>query len=85
MSTFKSLFSAQRFGKLVYKKKHFKRRNLTENGQTRTVSKFVAKSRIATDPYHPMEMAYKNGKIRVLFYLQRFNNLNVPTNVTLVG
>ena len=85
MSTFKSLFSAQRVGKLVYEKKHFKRRKLTENGQTRTVSMFVGKSRIVCDPDHPMEMAYKNGNIRVLFYLQRFNNLNVPTNVTLVG
>ena len=85
ITTFKSLFSAQRVGKLVYKKKHFKRRKLTKNGQTRTVSKFVGKSRIVCDPDHPMEMAYKNGNIRVLFYLQRFNNFNVPANVTLVG
>ena len=85
MSTFKSLFSAQRVGKLVYEKKHFKRRKITENGQTRVISKFVGRSRIVCDPEHPFKMAYKNGNIRILFYLQKFNNLNIPTNVSLVG
>ena len=85
MSTFKSLFSAQRVGKYVYEKKHFKRRKITENGQTRVISKFVGRSRIVCDPEHPFKMAYKNGNIRILFYLQKFNNLNIPTNVSLVG
>ena len=85
MSTFKSLFSAQRVGKLVYEKKHFKRRKITENGQTRVISKFVGRSRIVCDPEHHFKMAYKNGNIRILFYLQNFNNLNIPTNVSLVG
>ena len=86
MSTFKALFSPQRVGKVVFEKKNFKRSKvILEDGQTKKISKFVGKSKILCDPDHPAKFIYKNGNIRLIFFLQKYNNLNVATNVTLVG
>ena len=67
------------------KKRHFKRSKIMENGQLKTISKFVGRSKIVCDPDHIMRFIYQNGNIRLLFYLQKFNKLSIPTNVTLVS
>ena len=85
MSTFKALFSPQRVGKLVYEKRHSKRCKIMENGQPKTISKFVGKSKIVCDPDHIVKFSYQNGNIRLFFYLQKFNNLSIPTIITLVS
>ena len=52
MSTIKSLFSPQRVGKVIFEKKHFKRRKVMEDWKARTTSKFIGKSRVLCDPDH---------------------------------
>ena len=56
-----------------------------EDGEVRKISKFIGKSRVLCDPDHSVKIIYKNGNIRLMFFLQKFNNLNVPTNASLVG
>ena len=85
MSTLKALLSPQRVGRVVYEKKHFRRSKFMENGKQRVVSKFVGRSRLLCDPEYPVKIIYKNGNIRLTIFIQKFNNLNVPTNVSLVG
>ena len=67
MSTFRALLSPQRVGKLVHEKRHFKRSKIMENGQLKTISKFVGKSKIVCDPDHIMKFIYQNGTLDSFF------------------
>ena len=78
MSTFKSLFSPQRVGKVIFEKKHFRRSKVMEDGEVRKTSKFIGKSKVLCDPDHPVKIIYKNGNIRLMFFCKSSTILMCP-------
>ena len=88
--TFKSLPSIRstlcmtRVGRVTYSRRHFRKQTVTdENGQKRTTHTYLGRACIVCDDEFPFTLIYKSGTLKIYFYRQNYNSLNIPSNLKL--